>query len=83
VNIKFISEENGTRLYIGPAEVLLDLPYVVGCYELLDDISSEGQTISEDPAVMTPVWCITKCLNRDSTKRFACKGNIHFSYIFF
>ena len=75
------SHSDPLHLMLGPFEYVVDMPYYAGCYSTLSDLSSAAK-INEDPEVLTPAWCITKCLETGATKRFAMttKGNECYCY---
>ena len=69
-----VRSSSSLELYVGPFEVVFDIPYDAGCYEILTSLT-ETPIIGGD--TVTPAWCITECLKMDPAKRFACK----FDYI--
>ena len=58
---------------LGPVEVVIDVPFYVGCFIELVDPSSKGFSITDDSGSNTPIWCITQCATNDPLKRYACK----------
>ena len=58
---------------LGPVEVVIDVPFYVGCFIELSDPSSKGLSITDVPDSNTPAWCITQCATNDPSKRYACK----------
>ena len=52
--------------------MIVDVPYDMGCFEELSDLSALGITVTEDTDQMSPAWCITKCISEDPNKRYAC-----------
>ena len=58
---------------LGPVEVVIDVPFYVGCFLELSDPSSKGLSITDVPDSNTPAWCITQCATNDPSKRYACK----------
>ena len=58
---------------MGPVEVVIDVPFYVGCFIELSDPSSKGVSITEDTENVTPAWCVMKCGTADPLKRYACK----------
>lgn len=67
VKMEFVSAKDSTQMFMGPMEVVIDIPFHAGCYELLEDLA-ETPIASE---TNHPSWCITECLKSDGTKRFA------------
>lgn len=67
VKMEFISAKDSTKMFMGPMEVVIDIPFHAGCYEILTDLS-ETPIIND---LNHPSWCITECLKADVTKRFA------------
>ena len=65
-----VRSSSSLELYVGPFEVVFDIPYDAGCYEILTSLT-ETPIIGGD--TVTPAWCITECLKMDPAKRFACK----------
>ena len=63
--------ESQPDLKLGPLELLIDVPFYVGCF---DEITNpNGVQITETPELVTPTWCIAKCITADSTKRYSSK----------
>ena len=69
VNVQLIPGAD-VELYMGPFEVVFDIPYDVGCYEIINPLLETPIAAGD---TVTPSWCITECLTADITKRFACK----------
>ena len=57
---------------LGPVELLLDVPFYVGCFKEVDSLVG-GTLIEEGNEIMTPTLCLTKCITTDGTKRYAGK----------
>lgn len=67
IDLKNTSDD--AHFFVGPVEVLIDVPFDAGCYKVLSSLTGK---ISETTDIVTPAWCITKCLQSSETKRFAC-----------
>ena len=59
--------------HLSPTELVLDVPHDVGCFEELSDISSISDIFTDESDLMSPAWCISKCLSQSKNKRYACK----------
>jgi len=62
------SQAAGATLYSGPLELLVDMPFEVGCFRVLDPSVVSTLTAS---ASLTPASCIVTCLSAGATNRFA------------
>lgn len=51
----------------------MDVPFDAGCYEILSPLP--GSKIPDTVEVVTPAWCVTKCLESTPSKRFALLTN--------
>lgn len=69
VKIDLKSHENLAQFLVGPVEVLIDVPFDAGCYKVLSNLTGH---IANNTDIVTPAWCVTKCLQTNDTKRFAC-----------
>ena len=65
VKIEYTPDKDNKEMQVGPAEVVIDMPYDFGCFEFKDEIPTSP--ITDIPDVVTPAWCITKCLQLDPT----------------
>ena len=70
---KFDNLTNPGDFRIGPVELVIDVPFYVGCFEELGDITNLGLAIENNDDSNSPTTCLTKCIESDSTKRYACK----------
>ena len=61
---------------MGPLELVIDVPFDAGCYEILSPLAETPIAAGE---VVTPSWCITECLKSSPAKRFACENFITLS----
>ncbi len=71
---------DASQYILAPVELVIDVPHEVGCFEELSDISSLGEVVSEIPNIMSPIWCIKRCLSTDLKYRFACKLSLFKGY---
>ena len=69
VKIEYTPEKDSKKMQVGPAEVVFDTPYDFGCFEFKTEIPPAD--ITETTDVMSPAWCITKCLQLDPANVFA------------
>ena len=60
-----------------PPELLLDTPFNMGCYKLMN---KELPSAEEQNSDMTPALCILKCATKGSDSRFA--GIIRYFHLF-
>ena len=70
---KVTSGGSATQINIGPPEVLLDVPYAMGCFSMMESFTSVGPDYHE-LVNLDPAKCITFCLDTDDRKRFV--GNL-------
>ena len=70
-----ITQSNDFNSFIlGPLELLLDVPFYVGCFQEVQPLSG-GTAITDANDNMTPAVCISKCFGSDATKRYALLKN--------
>ena len=62
------SNQANAQMYSGPLELLIDVPFELGCFELLD----ASILASPEPSVVTPASCLVACIDGD--QRFAGSG---------
>lgn len=70
VAAKLKSTTDGTKMNFGPMEVIFDVPFDAGCYDIVSPL--DGTKI-EAGEIVTPAWCIFKCLESNPSYRFACE----------
>ena len=71
VKLKAVAGADSTSLYFAAPEILLDMPYSMGCYEM----TTEANTINFDTTMSdpSPVSCLLTCQAKGSDYRFAGK----------
>ncbi len=58
--------------YLSPIELLIDVPFDVGCFKEIESIAGGLTGVSGTPPNgINPAWCLTNCVQ--ATKRFACE----------
>ena len=69
VKLKAVAGADSTSLYFAAPEILLDMPYSMGCYEL----TTVGNTINFDTTMSdpSPASCLLTCQAKGSNYRFA------------
>merc|ERR1712150_75530 len=67
---KVISGGDNTKINIGPPEMLLDMPYSMGCYIAPQDFETNKPPVTV-MSNLSPASCIINCLSESSQKRFA------------
>ena len=70
VKLKAVAGAASTALYFAAPEILLDMPYSMGCYELTQDNTINFDTTMSEPS---PVSCLLVCQAKGSDYRFAGK----------
>ena len=65
--MKAIANEDDSELYFSPPELLLDVPYSIGCFT-----GSPGNAVTFDSFTdKNPASCILGCLSKGEDYRFA------------
>ena len=63
---------NQGNYFIGPVELVIDVPFYIGCFEETDDISTVGTPI-DIPDSNSPTNCLSICAKTNPLQRYACK----------
>ena len=58
---------------LGPVELVIDVPFYIGCFNEVNDVTGKGTSITMDAESNSPVICLAKCVSSDPLTRFACK----------
>ena len=53
------STKNGATIYSGPPELIMDVPFEMGCYQILNSTQMPAPVTTID---LTPASCIVLCL---------------------
>lgn len=68
VKIELQNPNDNAEFLVGPVGVLIDVPFDAGCFKVLATLTG---LITEAADIMSPAWCVTKCLQSDDKKTFA------------
>ncbi len=69
---KLTSKSTDGKYFLSPIDLLIDVPFEVGCFKQKDGIDSLGTIVTDSPTNgMTPAWCLTKCLELNPQQRIA------------
>lgn len=62
-------QKTPSNLYIGPVDILLDVPFYMGCYNVLSPTILPTAETFDPTASFTPALCAAQCISQG--KRFA------------
>ena len=65
-----ISGGEDTKINLGPPELLIDVPYSMGCFLLPKDFQV-NKPPSTSMTNLSPASCLTTCMSENEEQRFA------------
>ena len=75
--MKATASADNSQLYFTPPELLMDVPFNMGCYEMASDNSFTAEAEMLNPS---PANCIVMCAALGSEYRHAGIKSFHYNY---
>ena len=75
VKLHVVAGDANTIVSVTPPELLIDVPFSMGCYKIREDVSSNADPITKefDLPDPSPASCILECFKKDPEYRVAGK----------